>query len=168
MFIFPLTALNKFEDQKWMGLALQEAKAAFKKDEVPIGAVIVHQGKVVGKGHNQTESLKDATAHAEILAIGSASDFLKSWRLENCSIYVSVEPCIMCAGAIVLSRIKRLVFGAYDLKNGACGSLYDIVSDKRLNHQVEITGGILETECVELIQSFFKKVRTKDDSKPTR
>ena len=150
-----------------MGLALQEAKAAFKKDEVPIGAVIVHQGKVVGKGHNQTESLKDATAHAEILAIGSASDFLKSWRLESCSIYVTVEPCIMCAGAIVLSRIKRLVFGAYDIKNGACGSLYDIVSDKRLNHQVEITSGILETECVELIQSFFKKVRTKDDSKPT-
>ncbi|HEX9917495.1 MAG TPA: tRNA adenosine(34) deaminase TadA [candidate division Zixibacteria bacterium] len=154
--------MNQSEDQKWMRLALEEAMLAYKKDEIPIGAVIVHQGKVIGKGHNQTESLKDATAHAEILAIGSASDFLKSWRLENCSIYVTVEPCIMCAGAIVLSRIKRLVFGAYDMKNGACGSLYDIVSDKRLNHQAELTSGVLERECVEIVQNFFKKLRGKD------
>ena len=151
------------EDQKWMRFALEEAKLAFKKNEVPVGAVIVHQGKVIGKGYNQTESLRDATAHAEILAVGSASDFLKSWRLENCSIYVTVEPCIMCAGAIVLSRIKRLAFGAYDLKNGACGSLYDVLRDKRLNHQVEVENGVLEKECVEIIHSFFKKLRKKDD-----
>jgi len=157
--------LNQPEDQKWMKVALQEARLALEKDEVPIGAVIVHQGKVIGKGHNQTESLSDATAHAEILAIGSASDFLKSWRLEDCSIYVTVEPCIMCAGAIVLSRIKKLVFGAYDLKNGACGSLYDIVSDKRLNHQVEVASRVLEKECIEIIQLFFKTLRKKDDSK---
>jgi tRNA(adenine34) deaminase len=156
---------NQIEDQKWMRVALQEALLALDKDEVPIGAIIVHQGKIIGRGHNQTEGLKDATAHAEILAIGSASDFLKSWRLEDCAMYVTVEPCIMCAGAIVLSRIKRLVFGAFDLKNGACGSLYDIVSDKRLNHQVEVASGVLEKECIEIIHSFFKKLRKKDESK---
>ena len=147
------------EDEKWMRHALAEAQLALKKNEVPIGAVVVYEDKIIGRGHNQVESLKDPTAHAEIIAIGAACNFLNSWRLSGCSIYVTVEPCSMCAGAIVLSRPERLIFGAKDPKTGACGSLYNIVQDIRLNHQVEVTPYILEQECTQILESFFEKIR---------
>lgn len=147
------------KDQLWMKEALKEAKKAFQKKEVPIGAVIVHQNKVIGRGHNQVESLNDPTAHAEILAIGAASNYLNSWRLSGASIYVTIEPCIMCAGAIVLTRIHKLFFGAFDPKKGGCGSLYNILQDKRLNHHVEIVTNVLEKDCMGLLNQFFKEIR---------
>jgi tRNA(adenine34) deaminase len=149
------------ESEKWMRHALAEAQLALEKDEVPIGAVVVHEDKIIGRGHNQVESLNDPTAHAEIIAIGAACNFLNSWRLTDAHLYVTVEPCTMCAGAIVLSRIDRLIFGAKDPKAGACGSLYNIVQDGRLNHQVEIVPHVLEEECAQLLREFFDKVRKK-------
>ncbi len=150
--------------------ALKEAEKALKKKEVPVGAVVVYQNKIIGRGHNQTETLKDATAHAEILAIGAASNFLNSWRLNDASIYVTVEPCIMCAGAIILSRLDRLIFGTPDPKAGACGSLYNLPQDIRLNHQVEIISGLLEDQCKSILKAFFEKLRksegqTQEDEK---
>jgi tRNA(adenine34) deaminase len=147
------------EDEKWMRHALAEAQLALKKDEVPIGAVVVHDDKIIGRGHNQGESFNDPTAHAEIIAIGAACNFLNSWRLSGCSIYVTIEPCAMCAGAIVLSRPDRLIFGAKDPKAGACGSLYNIVQDIRLNHQVQVIPYILEQECAQILGAFFEKIR---------
>ncbi len=151
--------MTENQDEKWMRVALQEASLALKKKEVPVGAVVVYQDKVIGRGHNQTESLNDPTAHAEILAIGAAANYLNSWRLSDAELYVTLEPCAMCAGAIVLSRIKRLVFGAFDPKAGACGSLYNIVQDARLNHQVEVATEILKEECSALLQTFFQELR---------
>lgn len=150
------------KDQLWMKEALKEAKKAFQKKEVPVGAVIVHQNKVIGRGHNQVESLNDPTAHAEILAIGAASNYLNSWRLSGASIYVTIEPCIMCAGAIVLTRIHKLFFGAFDPKKGGCGSLYNILQDKRLNHHVEIVANVLEKDCTGLLNQFFTEIRQKN------
>ncbi len=150
-------------NEKWMQVALREARIALKKKEVPVGAVAVYQGKIIGRGHNQTESLNDPTAHAEILAIGAASNCLNSWRLSEADLYVTLEPCPMCAGAIVLSRIRKLVFGAYDPKSGACGSLYNLVQDKRFNHQVELVSEVLKDECSELLQAFFKELRERKD-----
>ncbi|MDH4223599.1 MAG: tRNA adenosine(34) deaminase TadA [candidate division Zixibacteria bacterium] len=149
--------------EKWMRVALQEAKVALKKKEVPVGAVVVFEDKVIGRGYNQLESLKDPTAHAEILAIGAAANFLNSWRLSEAVLYVTLEPCPMCAGAIVLSRLKKLVFGTYDPKSGACGSLYNIVQDNRLNHQIEVIPGILKEECSALLQVFFKGLRKEEN-----
>ena len=146
-----------------MRVALQEAAKAFRKKEVPVGAVVVYEDKIIGRGHNQTESLRDATAHAEILAIGAAANYLNSWRLSDTVLYVTLEPCPMCAGAMVLSRIKKLVFGAYDPKTGACGSLYNIIQDKRLNHQVEVVPEVLKEECSALLQAFFKERRGEKD-----
>lgn len=150
-------------NEKWMQVALREARIALKKKEVPVGAVVVYQGKIIGRGHNQTESLNDPTAHAEILAIGAAANYLNSWRLSEADLYVTLEPCPMCAGAIVLSRIRKLVFGAYDPKSGACGSLYNLVQDKRFNHQVELVPEVLKDECSELLQAFFKELREGKD-----
>lgn len=147
------------EDEKWMRQALAEARLALKKDEVPVGAVVVFEDKIIGRGHNQVESLKDPTAHAEIIAIGAAAGYLDSWRLSGASLYVTLEPCAMCAGALVLSRIDRLVFGTKDPKAGACGSLFNIAQDPRLNHQVQVVPNILEQECSRLLQAFFEKVR---------
>ncbi|OGC85757.1 MAG: tRNA-specific adenosine deaminase [candidate division Zixibacteria bacterium RBG_16_43_9] len=147
------------QDEKWMRVALQEANLALKKKEVPVGAVVVYQDKVIGRGHNQTETLNDPTAHAEILAIGAAANYLNSWRLSEAVLYVTLEPCAMCAGAIVLARMKKLVFGAFDPKAGACGSLYNLVQDKRLNHQVEVVPEILKEDCSALLQTFFKELR---------
>lgn len=138
---------------------MQEANLALKKKEVPVGAVVVYQDKVIGRGHNQTETLNDPTAHAEILAIGAAANYLNSWRLSEAVLYVTLEPCAMCAGAIVLARMKKLVFGAFDPKAGACGSLYNLVQDKRLNHQVEVTPDVLKEDCSSLLQTFFKELR---------
>ena len=147
------------EDEKWMRYALAEAQLALKKNEVPIGAVVVCEDKIIGRGHNQVESLNDPTAHAEIIAIGAACNSLNSWRLSRCSIYVTIEPCAMCAGAIVLSRLDRLIFGAKDPKAGACGSLYNIVQDIRLNHQVQVIPYILEKQCAQILGAFFENIR---------
>jgi len=142
-----------------MRVALQEATLALKKKEVPVGAVVVYQDKIIGRGHNQTETLNDPTAHAEILAIGAAANYLNSWRLSEAVLYVTLEPCAMCAGAIVLARLKKLVFGAFDPKAGACGSLYNLVQDWRLNHQVEVIPEVLKEDCSALLQAFFKELR---------
>ena len=144
-----------------MRIVLAEAESAAKLGEVPVGAAILIDGEVVGSGHNLTRTNQDPTAHAEMMAIRSAADSTGSWWLENCTIYVTLEPCAMCAGALVLARLSRLVFGAWDAKAGACGSLRNVVSDKRLNHRVDVTGGILEEECAESLQRFFKSLRQK-------
>ena len=149
------------EHEGWMRWALKEAEKALSKGEVPVGAVVVCENRIVGKGYNQTETLQDPTAHAEMISISAAANTLHSWRLENCSLYVTLEPCAMCAGAIVLARIKKLVFGAIDPKTGACGSLRNIVQDYRLNHQVEVISGILAEESSELLKLFFQSLRKK-------
>jgi len=148
-----------FTHQYWMSLALLEAEKALDRDEVPIGCVIVRGEQVIAKGHNLTETLKDATAHAEVMAITSASEFLGSRYLTDVTMYVTLEPCPMCAGAIVLARIPRLVFGAYDPKAGACGTLYTITEDSRLNHQVETVAGISDIACGLMLKEYFQKKR---------
>jgi tRNA(adenine34) deaminase len=148
------------EDQKWMRVALTEAERAYEEGEVPVGAVVIQQGRILGRGHNRIEGLHDPTAHAEMIAISAAAEGLGYPRLSEASIYVTIEPCTMCAGAIVLARLKRLVYGAKDPKAGACGSLYDITSDPRLNHRVEVVSGVLEAECSQLLSDFFKKLRS--------
>lgn len=147
-------------DEQYMRIALREAQKAYEAGEVPVGAVVVdREGRVIGRGHNQVETLQDATAHAEILAIGAASNALGSWRLEGATLYSTLEPCNMCAGALVLSRVDRLVFGTYDPKAGACGSLQNTLQDTRLNHQVPISAPVLEEECGGLLVSFFRSLR---------
>ena len=142
-----------------MRAALREAQAAADHDEVPVGAVVVHDGMIIGRGHNQVEALNDATAHAEILAIGAASSALESWRLGDCTLYVTLEPCAMCAGAMVLARVTRLVYGAADPKAGACGSVLDVIGERRLNHQVQVTSGVLADEASALLKEFFARKR---------
>ena len=139
----------------WMELALREAELALKRDEVPVGAVIVRDGLVIAKGSNQTEMLQDPTAHAEMIALTAAAAHLGSKRLENCALYVTLEPCAMCAGAVVLSRIPFVVFGAYDPKAGACSTLYTITNDTRLNHRAHTVGGVLEEKCSGILKEFF-------------
>jgi len=146
-------------DESWMQLAIKEAEFALKREEVPVGALIVHEERVIGKAFNQTDTLNDPTAHAEMIAITAAAAHLGSWRLEGCTLYVTLEPCAMCAGATVLARIPRLIFGAYDPKAGACTSLYTITNDTRLNHRVHTVGGVLEEKCGALLREFFAKVR---------
>jgi tRNA(adenine34) deaminase len=149
--------INEF----YMQEALKEARKAFQEDEVPVGAVVVFEGKVISRGHNQIERLKDPTAHAEMIAITSAANLLDTKWLNEASLYVTIEPCSMCAGALVLARIKNLYFGAKDPKTGACGSVVNIANHKRLNHRVKTTGGILRDECSSLLKEFFKKKRLK-------
>jgi len=146
-------------DEKYMQMAIEQAQIAQDNGDVPIGAVIVYQNQIIGKAYNQREQLKDPTAHAEIIALTQAAAFLESWRLNDCTIYVTLEPCPMCAGALVLARMKRLVYGCDDPKTGAVKSLYNIVQDQRLNHRLEVTFGVLTTECSELLQKFFEKRR---------
>lgn len=145
----------------FMRLALQEAEQAFEEGEVPIGAVVVKDNRVVGRGHNQTERLGDPTAHAEIVAIGAAAAHFESWRLIGGTLYSTLEPCVMCAGASVLARIDRLVYGAKDPKFGGCVSLYEIPTDQRLNHRIDMVGGILADQSVALMQEFFIQQRRK-------
>ena len=145
--------------EKWMKHALEEAEKASEFDETPVGAVIVRDGKIVGRGFNRVESFKDPTAHAEIIAIGAAAQNAGYARLDDTVMYVTLEPCPMCAGAIVLARIPILVYGAADPKAGACGSLYNICRDERLNHKVDIIPGILESECSRIIKDFFRTLR---------
>ena len=151
------------DDEDGMEAALREAHASAEADEVPVGCVIVHDGIVIGRGHNQTEALQDATAHAEIIAIGAASSALGSWRLTECTLYVTLEPCAMCAGAIVLARVRRLVYGAADPKAGACGSVLDVIHEPRLNHRVEVTAGVLAEESGGLLRAFFGRKRRVPD-----
>jgi len=145
----------------FMSEALKEAQKAFDEDEVPVGAVIVHEGRIIARGHNQIERLKDPTAHAEIIAITSAANYLGTKWLNGSSLYVTIEPCSMCAGAMVLARVKSLCFGASDPKTGACGSIIDIANHKKLNHRIKVTRGILEAECGSLLKDFFRKKRKK-------
>ena len=150
---------TKNSDQKYMKLALKEALKAMSLNEVPIGAVVVFDNRVIGKGFNQKEKDKEPTAHAEMIAIREAANYLASWRLNKCVIYVTLEPCPMCAGALLQARIERLVFAAYDRKAGACGSLYNLVQDDRFNHQIIVEQGILATQSRELLQNFFQQLR---------
>jgi tRNA(adenine34) deaminase len=149
-------------DRQFMAEALRQAMRALEDDEVPVGAVVVQGDRIIGRAYNQRELLHDPTAHAEMIAITQAAEYIGGWRLENCTLYVTLEPCTMCAGAIVLARIPRLVFGATDPKAGAVGSLYDIPRDTRLNHTVDVTGGVLEQECGEILTEFFRRKRTKN------
>ena len=142
-----------------MEAALGEAQAAADEGEVPVGAVVVRGGRIIGRGHNRVESTQDPTAHAEILAIGAACQTLKSWRLEDSTLYVTLEPCHMCAGAVVLARIPRLVYGARDPKAGACGSLALVPQDLRLNHRAEIIPGVMAEECGAILEAFFRAKR---------
>ncbi len=142
-----------------MSEALKQACDAFEKDEVPVGAVIVHEGRIIARAHNQIEMLKDPTAHAEMIAITQAAAHLGSERLLDCSVYATIEPCSMCAGALVLARVKHIYYGAKDPKTGACGSVFDIAGSKKLNHRIKVTGGVLAQECGSLVTEFFKKKR---------
>ncbi|MFZ1080831.1 MAG: tRNA adenosine(34) deaminase TadA [Candidatus Kryptoniota bacterium] len=147
------------DHQRFMSVALKEAEAAYKQNEVPVGAVIVKGDVIIARAHNQVEMLQDPTAHAEIIAIGAAANHLGGWRLNGCTLYVTLEPCVMCAGAIVLSRLDRIVFGAYDPKMGACSTLYNVVQDERLNHRVEIIAGVMDDDAKLLLREFFEKKR---------
>ena len=139
-----------------MEFAYKEAEKAFGEEELPVGAIIVFENRIIAKGHNQVETLKDPTAHAEIIAITSAANYLSSKQLLGCSMYVTLEPCSMCAGAIVLAKIENLFFGAFDNKSGACGSVLNVTNHKSLNHKVNVTGGILDEKCGEILKEFFK------------
>jgi tRNA(adenine34) deaminase len=147
-------------DDYFMRQALKQAEEAFAVDEVPVGAVVVHEGRVIGRGHNQRQMLSDPTAHAEILAITAAASALGDWRLSGCTLYVTLEPCIMCAGAIVLARIDRVVYAASDPKAGAVENLYHVLSDTRLNHQPQVQSGVLADEASALLVEFFRKQRS--------
>jgi len=142
-----------------MRAALAEAEAAAEKGEIPIGAVIVRDGELIAGGHNLRETERDPTAHAEVVAIKRAAERLGAWRLTGTTLYVTIEPCAMCAGALVLARIERLVYGAADPKAGACGTLWNLVQDPRLNHRLAVTAGVLEDECRAVIQGFFRRLR---------
>ena len=144
------------EDERFMFQALREAEQAAAEGEVPVGALVVRKGVVIARGHNQREMLRDPTAHAEMIAITAAASGMESWRLEDCCLYVTLEPCAMCAGAIVLGRIPRVVFGAPDPKAGACGSVLDVLAEAQLNHQPEVLGGVLVEECGEILRRFFR------------
>ena len=150
-------------DEKWMALAIKQAVKADTEGEVPVGAVIVKDGQFIAKAHNQPISTNDATAHAEIQLLRAAGKLQKNYRLINTTIYVTLEPCAMCLGAMMHARIKRMVYGASDPKTGVCGSHVDLSSESFFNHEMEISGGVLEKECKELLQSFFKS-RRKDNS----
>ena len=151
--------MDRLLDEKFMTEALKEAEKSANFDEVPVGAVIVKDGKIIARGHNLRETKNDPTAHAEIVAIRKACKKIKSWRLEDCTIYVTIEPCSMCAGTLLWTRIKRIVYGASDPKGGALGSSYNLFEVKNINHKAEITRGVLENRCASLITSFFKNKR---------
>jgi tRNA(adenine34) deaminase len=150
---------DRFDNNFWMRMALREARKGYRLGEVPVGAVIVLDGQLLGRGFNQTEKLKDPTAHAEILAITSACEAIGDWRLEGATLYCTLEPCSMCAGAAVLARIKKIIFGASDPKFGACGSIFNIPIEPRLNHRIEIEGGVMADDVGEMMRNFFREIR---------
>ena len=147
------------EKEFFMREALKEAEKSLQKEEIPIGCVIVHNGKIIGRGHNAREEQNLATLHAEIMAINEANTYIKNWRLLDCTLFVTIEPCVMCSGAIGLARIPKVIYGAPNTKFGAAGSLYDILTDERLNHRVSVEAGLLEGECARIMRNFFKKRR---------
>ncbi len=146
-------------DHFFMQQALKEAQKAFRKKETPIGAIAVHGDKIIGRAYNLRETKTDPLGHAEILLVKKISKKLKNWRLTHVTLYVTLEPCLMCMGALLQARIKRLVFGTLDPKAGACGSLYNLSQDKRLNHRIEVTSGILQEECSDVLKQFFQQLR---------
>lgn len=146
-------------DERFMREALSEARRAFDLDEVPVGAVVVYEGSIIGRGHNQKETSQDPTCHAEMVAIREASGRLGQWRLSGTTMYVTLEPCPMCAGALVQARVDRLVFGALDPKAGACGSIVNLVREPRFNHRMEVTSGVLGDQCAALLKEFFARLR---------
>lgn len=152
-------------DEIFMREALAEAQKAYELQEVPIGAVVVKNGEIVGRGHNLKETMKDATLHAEIIAIKDACKNLGGWRLPGCTMYVTLEPCAMCAGALVNCRMERLVIGSRDYKTGACGSVLDLVQTEMLNHRVDVVDGVLEDECSNILKRFFVELRKNSTSK---
>lgn len=149
------------DDRPWMELALAEARAAAKDGEVPVGAILVHQGKIIGRGRNACERLQDATAHAEMVAITAASQTLGTWRLEDCTLYVTLEPCPMCLGACLNARVARVVYGTIEPKCGACGSVVDLRAPPGYNHRIEVEGGVLAESCRDLLKDFFRKLRSR-------
>ena len=159
---------NKKEDQQFMQAAIESAKIADENGDVPIGAVIVYKNQIIAKAYNQREQLADPTAHAEIIALTQAAAALENWHLNGCTMYVTLEPCPMCAGALVLARMDRLVYGCDDPKAGACGSLYNIVQDERLNHKLEVTSGVLADECSQQLQNFFQQQRNENTELKTQ
>ncbi len=144
---------------EYMKVAFKLAQKAYKKDEVPVGAVVVHNGKIIAKGYNKRQRTQDATLHAEIIAIKKACKKLKTFRLNDCILYVTLEPCVMCAGAIINARIGKVVFGAYDKKYGCCGSLYNLLSEGKFNHTPSVQGGMMEQQCSEILTNFFEGKR---------
>ena len=148
---------------RFMYAAFQEAEKAFEEDEVPVGAVVVYNNNVIGRGYNQVEKLKDATAHAEMIAITSAANHLGNWRLNECDIYVTLEPCIMCTGALLASRIREIYFAASDSKFGACGSIYNLAEENKTNHNIKVYSGLLSKESEEILKTFFDKKRKLPD-----
>lgn len=150
--------MEKLEN-KFMKEALKEAKKSYEKEEIPVGAVIVKDGKIIARGHNLKETKTDTTNHAEIIAIQKASKKLKSWRLTGCTMYVTLEPCTMCAGALIQARLDKVIIGTMDEKTGACGSVLNVLENYTFNHKVEIEKGIMEKECREILQQFFKELR---------
>ena len=147
------------DDERFMMEALREAQKAFAKEEVPVGAVLVHEGRIIARGHNQVEMLNDATAHAEMICLTAGANALENWRLLDTTLYCTCEPCAMCAGAMLLSRISRLVWGAPDVRHGAGGSWVNLFATKHPTHSIEITSGVLEEPCSELLKEFFRKRR---------
>jgi tRNA(adenine34) deaminase len=154
-----MTHRPPIDDEEWMHAAMDEARLALAHGDVPIGAVVVHDGRVIGRGHNEREQRQDPTAHAEVLALRVAAAVLQSWRVLESTLYVTLEPCAMCAGAIVLARVPRVVYGCPDPKAGAAGSVLDVLGDQRLNHRPEVTGGVLADDCALLLTEFFRDRR---------
>lgn len=155
----------RMENIRWMKAALKEALKAQKKDEVPIGAVAVKEGKIIARAHNLRESKQDPLGHAEIYLVSKLSKKLKRWRLSDVTVYVTLEPCLMCMGALLQARVGKLVFASMDPKAGACGSLFDLSQDKRLNHRIEVKSGVMEKECAKVLSDFFKRLRQKKKRK---
>jgi tRNA(adenine34) deaminase len=152
------SSINELHE-KWMSEAIRLAQIAYEKDEIPVGAIVVKDNKIIGRGYNQRETLKDPTAHAEVLAITAAANTINDWRLDDCTLYITKEPCAMCAGAIINSRINTVIFGCYDDGRGYCGSLADLCGDPRLKNDITVRGGIKEEICLSLIQDFFRTKR---------
>jgi tRNA(adenine34) deaminase len=156
--------LEPLKDEHLMREALRQAQKAYAADEVPVGAVVVLEGRIIGRAHNQVELLKDATAHAEMLALTQAESAIGDWRLTQCDLYVTKEPCAMCAGAVVHTRIRRVIFGCADPSAGAAGSVFNLLKMPTFNHQCETTSGVLEKECAAILQNFFRKRRGEHDT----
>jgi tRNA(adenine34) deaminase len=157
---------NRESDESFMREALRQAQKAYDADEVPVGAVVVRAGKVIGRAYNQVELLKDATAHAEMLALTQAEAAVGDWRLIDCDLYVTKEPCVMCAGALIHVRIRRLIFGCADTRSGGAGGMINLLQHSALNHDCEITSGVLQNECAAILQDFFRQKRALNPDTP--